>query len=114
MIITKQSQKKKPITQMGDLNFVRKSKFQALSLFYKPQETPKHKGIIIFEFIVFTEVHSNASFVPFLYYSNPFNNTFRNVTYCETKSRVPRPVSGKISMCILFLYSTLAGYSVRA
>ena len=40
MIITKQSQKKKPITQMGDLNFVSKSKFQALLYFTshrKPQ-----------------------------------------------------------------------------
>ena len=48
MIITKQSQKKKPITQTGDFNYVRKSKFQALALFYKPYETPKHKGFIIF------------------------------------------------------------------
>ena len=99
---------------MGVLILVRKPKFQTLSLFYKPQETPKHKGIIIFEFMVFIEVHCNASFVPALYFSNPFNNTFKKITYCETKSRVPLPTSGKISICILFLYSTLAGYSVRA
>ena len=48
MIITKQLQKKKPITQTGDFNYVGKSKFQALALFDKPYETPKHKGFIIF------------------------------------------------------------------
>ena len=48
------------------------------------------------------------------YVSRPFSKTFRNGTYREAKSLVPRPVSGKISICILILYSILAGYSVRA
>ena len=46
---------------MGDLNFVRKSKFQAFSLFHKPQETPEHKGMILLYTIVFAEVHLTAS-----------------------------------------------------